>query len=313
MLRRILLIVVLLIGGLVAFDFLAPHTAARLGVQLEQKRSGLHEARAAIPGFEIAYLEGGEGEPLVLIHGFGADKNNFTRVARFLTPHYRVLIPDLPGFGDSSKPDNATYTIPEQVERVRAFVQGRGLARVHLGGSSMGGFIAAAYAAKYPAEVASLWLLGSAGTEAAMDSEVRRRYRETGEILLVAKTPEDFRRIADLVMTKPPFIPYSVKRVLAERAIANYRLHSRIFEQIAGPGSPLLESYVTRLETPALVVYGREDRVLNPKGAETFKGLMPNAQVILMDGIGHLPMIEAAQQTAADYLAFRQARSAHGS
>lgn len=303
-LRNVLIVLALLLAGLTAFDYLAPYEAVRLGLKLEQDRSGVHEARAQIPGFELAYYDGGAGEPLVLIHGFGADKSNFLRSARFLTPQYRVLIPDLPGFGDSSKPDTATYTIDEQVERLRQFVQGLGLKRVHLGGSSMGGQIALTWAGKYPDEVASLWLLGPAGTAAGYDSELRRHYQQTGEILLVAKTPEDHARIRDFVMSKPPWLPHSFKRVLGEQAAANFALHSKIFAGLSQE-TPV-EVRFPRIDVPALVVWGTEDRALNPKGADTLKALIPRAQVILMPGIGHLPMVEATAQTAADYLAFRK-------
>jgi pimeloyl-ACP methyl ester carboxylesterase len=295
--------VALLLAGLAAFDYFAPYTSARLGLSLEQRRSGLAEASAAIPGFDVPYLRGGAGEPLLLIHGFGAEKNNFTRVARLLTPHHDVVIPDLPGFGAAAKPEGASYAIADQVERLRQFARGLGLTRLHLGGSSMGGFIATAWAAKYPDEVASLWLLAPAGTAAAVDSELRRHYQATGEILLVAKTPGEYLRIMGYVMSDPPWLPYSVKRVLGERAAANFALHSRIFEQLGR--EPALESFVTRLETPALIVWGAEDRVLNPKGAEAMRGFMPNARVVLMPGVGHLPMIEAATPSAEDYLAFR--------
>jgi abhydrolase domain-containing protein 6 len=132
---RIVAGVALLLAGLTAFDYFAPYTSARMGLALEQRRAGLEEAVARIPGFEMPYLHGGEGEPLLLVHGFGADKNNFTRVARLLTPQYRVVIPDLPGFGEASKPADASYAIDDQVERLRQFAQGLGLTRVHLGGS----------------------------------------------------------------------------------------------------------------------------------------------------------------------------------
>lgn len=301
---RVVAALVLLVGALAAFDYFAPYTSARLGLSLEQRRAGLQEATASIPGFEMPYLHGGAGEPLVLIHGFGADKNNFTRVARLLTPHHHVIIPDLPGFGEASKPEDASYAITEQVERLRQFIRGLGLSRVHLGGSSMGGFIATAWAARYPDEVASLWLLAPAGTAAAFDSELRREYLKTGKILLVARTPEDYAAVLAIVMARPPFLPYSFRRVLGERAASNYALHSRIFEQLNG--EPALEGRVARIDAPALIAWGAEDRVLNPKGAEAMRGFMPNARVILMPGIGHLPMIEAVRESAADYLAFRQ-------
>jgi pimeloyl-ACP methyl ester carboxylesterase len=301
---RVVVAVVVLLAGLAAFDYFAPYTSARLGLALEQRRSGLEEATATIPGFEMPYLHGGEGEPLLLIHGFGADKNNFTRVARLLTPHYHVVIPDLPGFGDASKPVDASYAIADQVERMRQFAQGLGLKRVHLGGSSMGGFIATTWAARYPDEVASLWLLAPGGTAAAYDSELRREYEKTGKILLVAKTVEEHAAVRAIAMKHQPFLPYSFKRVLGERAAANYALHTRIFEQF---GKEIgLETTGARIDAPALIVWGAEDRVLNPKGAEVMRGFMPNARVIVMPDVGHLPMIEAVGATGADYVAFRQ-------
>jgi triacylglycerol lipase len=301
---RIVAGVALLLAGLTAFDYFAPYASARLGLALEQRRSGLEEATARIPGFEMPYLHGGSGEPLLLIHGFGADKNNFTRVARLLTPHYRVVIPDLPGFGDASKPADASYAIADQVERVRQFAQGLGFKRVHLGGSSMGGSIVTTWAAKYPDEVASLWLLAPGGTAAAFDSELRREYEKTGKILLVAKTVEEHAAVRAIAMAREPFLPYSFKRVLGERAAANYELHSKIFRQFGD--EPPLESFVTRLDTPALIVWGAEDRVLNPKGADAMRAFMPNARIIILPGVGHLPMIEAVGTTGADYVAFRQ-------
>ncbi len=301
--RRLLKVLVVLVVVVVAFNYLAPRPAARIALALERLRCGLSAERTAIPGFEIAYLEGGEGDPLLLIHGFGADKDNFTRVSAHLTKHYRVIIPDLPGFGESSRPENVTYKIEDQVERVRAFADQLGLTRMHLGGSSMGGFISAAYAAKYPEKVASLWLLAPAGARAGFDSEVQRAIEETGRNPLLSKKPDDFSTTIEFAMSRQPWFPYSVKRALAERAAADYELHERILEEIRDPA---LDGYATRIDTPALVVWGNEDRVLNPKDADALRAIMPNAQVVLMDGIGHLPMIEAPKQAADDYLRFRE-------
>lgn len=310
--RALIVIAVLVIGllaGLTTFDYLAPEKAAEIGIGLERSRNGLTEKRITVEGLDIAYLEGGPatGEPLILVHGFGADKDNFTRVSGHLTAQYRVLIPDLPGFGESSKPENADYTVEKQAERVHAFAQAMGLRKAHLGGSSMGGAIITAYALKYPDETASLWLLGPAGTEKAFDSELARIIKEQGRNPLLAQTPDEFPAIMEFVMSKPPFFPYSIKRVLGERAAADYPLHARIFEQLndAKQPHPTLDGLIKDIQAPALVVWGNEDRALNYHAAETYKAEMPKAQVIIMDGIGHLPMIEAPRQAAQDYLAFR--------
>src|SRR5262249_3421412 len=155
--------------------------------------------------------EGGSGEPLVLLHGFSANKDNWTRAAQYLTPHYHVVVPDLPGFGDSSKPPRATYTIQEQAKRRHAFLHQLGLNRIHLAGNSMAGFSAPTYAWKCPDGVASLWLLDPAGTKAGQDSEVRRKFNETGVNPLLVTSADDLPRVSRLVMARPPFLPYCIE------------------------------------------------------------------------------------------------------
>lgn len=302
----LLVILAVAFAALVAFDRFAPHAAAQLAVDLEHSRSGLEAKRMTVEGFDLAYLEGGEGEPLLLVHGFGANKDNFTRAAGSLTPHYRVLIPDLPGFGNSAKPMDADYSIPAQVEYLRTFARAHGIERVHLGGSSMGGWISVEWALHYPEEIASLWLLGPAGTDAALESEMMRITEETGETPLLAETPEDYATVLDLVMAKPPFMPYSVRRVLAERAVADHALHARIFDLLNDPvQTPRQDERIEGLATPALVVWGEDDRVLTADAAAVYQAAMPNAEVVMLPGIGHLPMLEAPGRVTDDYLAFR--------
>jgi len=121
----------------------APERAVRAALAYERGLAGLARREAILPdGLRIVYLEGGRGAPLVLLHGFGANKDNFTRVARYLTPHYRLIVPDLVGFGESSHPPKADYAPRAQAERLRTFLRGLGVAKLHLGGNSMGGHIA---------------------------------------------------------------------------------------------------------------------------------------------------------------------------
>jgi pimeloyl-ACP methyl ester carboxylesterase len=87
----------------------------------------------------IVYLEGGRGESVLLLHGFGADKDNWNLFSRYLTKRYHVIAPDLPVFGESSKIWSDQYNISAQVERVHDFVKQLGLKSFHLAGNSMGG------------------------------------------------------------------------------------------------------------------------------------------------------------------------------
>lgn len=286
--------------ALAAADRLLPGPVARASLALERKRSGLTLRRGALP-----YLEGGSGsEVLLLIHGFAGDKDNFTRIARFLTPHYRVIIPDLPGFGDARRDPGARHDMAAQVETLRAFMAELGVQRYHMGGNSMGGFIASECAARYPELVASLWLLAPAGTDASFDTPAFQDYLAGGHMPLLVREPRDFDMMMTTCMAKPPLFPYSLKRMLARRAMADYPLHRALLRELVD--SPRLRGPI---HTPALIVWGTEDRILSPKGAALTKALMPNAQLVMMEGIGHLPMLEATRRTARDFLDFQHRSS----
>ncbi len=285
-------------------DRLAPFTVTRFAIALERRLSGLTLHHAQVAGFTMPYLEGGSGQTLVLIHGFGGDKDNFTRLARHLIAHYRVIIPDLPGFGDAGRDPAAKYTIAEQVTRMHTFLQQLGLNQVDMGGNSMGGFISAQFAATYPHMVSSVWLLDPAGTEEAKRSEVIQNYIKTGKMPLLVQSHAGFEELMRTATWQRPFIPYSLRHVLALRAIADFSLHSAIMAQFNE--SPLLEEQYKDLPTPALVVWGDHDLILHPDGAQATARLFLHSKVIIMRNIGHLPMLEAPRTTALDYLAFRQ-------
>ena len=270
---------------------------------MERSRANLQRKELALAdGTRIVYLEGGTGAPLVLVHGFGADKDNFTRVARYLTPHYRVIVPDLVGFGESTHRRDVDYHYAAQAERLHAFTQALGLARLDLGGNSMGGGISMSFAAQHPQEVASLWLIDCAGIAEAPPSELARIVTTTGTNPLMITKESDFPAFLKFVMSDPPWIPGSVMDVLARERIANQDLEREVFRQIA---TDSVSAAVKGLATPTLIVWGAEDRALSVGTVPVLKTLLPNAQAVVMPHVGHAPMIERPQQSAEDYLRFR--------
>jgi len=296
------------LGG-AAFAELAPERALRLALDAERQRSGLVRKEIELPGgLHYVYLEGGSGEPLMLFHGFGADKDNFTRVARFLVPHYRVVVPDHVGFGESSHPADADYTPAAQAGRLHSLAAALGIGRVHLGGSSMGGHIAMTYAAAYPNDVASLWLLDPGGVWSAPPSELAKIITQTGRNPLMARNEEEFAGVYAFTMSDPPWVPRVFLDVLARERMRNFALEQKIFEQIR---ADQLQPRIQGLTTPSLIVWGREDRAISVETADVLHGMLSHSEVIVLDGIGHLPMLEAPQRSASDYLAFR-AKLAHG-
>jgi len=297
------------VKALVGFYFLFPGAMFDLLRKAERSAGCLAQSSIHVKGLQFEYLEGGKGDVLVLLHGFGANKDNWTRIGKYLTPHFRVIAPDLPGFGESSSDPDADYTIRAQVERVKAFVMALGIKSFHLGGNSMGGNIAGAYASYYPEEVKSLLLLAPGGVASSEPSEMYRRLRDGKPNPLVAENIEDYERLLDFVFVKRPFIPGPIKKLLIQEAIEHKPLNRKIFKQLSRSRKvKSLEALLKGLSVPTLIIWGSHDRVLHVSGAKILDAVMPNAKAVVMDAVGHLPMIEKPKETAELYLSFLDKR-----
>jgi len=311
MLKKIVLGIVLVIAALVGAVYAFPEKALAMAMQSERNQSGLAEETITVGDLKWHVLTGGtaaEGTlPLVLIHGFGGNADHWTRSVRTLTPTMRVIAPDLIGFGSSSAPADADYTIPAQVQRLHALLQQMGVTKAHFGGNSMGGWIIGAYAAAYPDAVASLWMLDPAGVTTTAKSEMLE-YAEKGNPLpLIVRSPEEFEARMGWVFVTPPPVPAPLKTVLMSRDIANADHYARIRDQLYGV-SPMLETLIPNTAAaniPSFIVWGEKDRVLHSDGAAALQVLLPNSKKLVMPNIGHCPMLEVPAQTAADYLAWR--------
>jgi pimeloyl-ACP methyl ester carboxylesterase len=281
----------------------APERAVRAALAYERRLAGLERKEITLAsGLRYVYLEGGRGAPLLLLHGFGANKDNFARVARYLTPRYRVIVPDHIGFGESSKPPQADYAPRAQAERLRALMRQLGVTKLHLGGNSMGGHIALTYAAQYPKEVESLWILNAAGVWSAPPSELRKTMAQTGENPMLVQDEDDFAQLVSLVTAKPLMIPRPFLDVVAQERIKNHALEQRIFKQL---GADSVEERIRGLAIPTLIVWGQQDRVLHPGSAGILQMLLIRSEVVMMQGVGHLPMLEEPERCSLDYLRFR--------
>ena len=235
--RRLLLGLVLLVVLLAGWVHLAPESAVRAVYGLERQRSGLVRKEIGLPdGLRFVYLEGGpsdgRAEPLMLLHGFGGDKDNFTRTARSLTPRYRVIIPDLAGFGESSHPAGADYAPPAQVERLRGLAKALGIGKLHLGGSSMGGGLAMTWAVNHPGEVESLWLLDPAGVWSVPSKELEAFRKQIGREPLIVRSGKELGETLAFAMSDAPFVPRPMLDVIARPRAANASLEEGILRQI---------------------------------------------------------------------------------
>lgn len=301
--KWILAITASIVMVLTGFTYLAPESAFRLLVKAMRAHAGLDRKAIQLPdGLRYVYLDGGRGAPLLLLHGFGANKDSFIRVAGLLTKHYRVIIPDHIGFGESSRPADADYSPPAQALRLRSLTRALGVTDLHIGGNSMGGHIAMTYAALFPGEVKSLWLLDPGGIWSAPKSVLCKTFEENGKNLLSIKSEEDYETLLRWVMSEPPFVPRPIMRVLARERIENNHLEEHILQEIMADS---VEPRVTGLMTPALIVWGEKDLIIHPETAKILNRMMPRSRVVMMPKTGHLPMFENPRKSARDYLAFR--------
>lgn len=294
-----------LIIGIISIYYLLPGVTFKLLIKIERSMAGLDQHNIEVAGLHIEYLEGGQGDVLLLLHGFGANKDNWTRIGRYLTPHFRVIAPDLPGFGESTRDPDADYSIAAQSERLHAFARALKLKSFHLAGSSMGGAISGTYAARYPKDVISLWLIAPGGVASAEPSEISRMLDAGRTNPLIAESAEGYEQLLDFVFVKRPFMPPAIKRYLAQEAIDHYPLNQKIFKQIHNAAdTPPLEVTLSGLPVPTLILWGASDQVLQVSGAGILKSVMPKAKLITMEGVGHLPMIETPKESAKFYLNF---------
>ena len=311
MFKKILLGFVVLIAALITAVYVFPEKALKLALNSERKASNLAEESITVGDLQWHVLRGGNAAPgtlpLVLIHGFGGNADHWTRTARALTPGMQVIAPDLIGFGSSDAPATGDYTIPAQVERLHALLQQMGVTRAHFGGNSMGGWIVGAYAAAYPNEVASLWMLDPAGLTTAAKSEMLLYAEQGNPLPLIVRTPAEFEARMGWVFVTPPPLPGPLKGVLMSQDIARADHYSVVRDQLYGK-SPMLETLIPNtaaVEIPTLIVWGEKDRILHPDGAAALKALLPKSTTLMMPNIGHCPMLEVPAQTSADYLAWR--------
>lgn len=295
----------LMMIGAAVWLFAPPATLLGLVTSFERQRAGVVAKTVSVNGHAVAYLDGGnaaDSAPLLLVHGSSGEKDNWNRVARFLTPHRRVIAIDLPGFGDSPRWPGAGIGLTDQVAALSAIVDALGLRQLHVGGNSMGARVAAVYAAANPQRVRSLWLPGPSGVLSAMPSELQHHLQAGNDNPLFIRSTESYDTYLRWLMAEPPHIPALVKRAMAARALAKADFHRSVFDAFATEAASL-EDALHGMPVPTRIVWGERDRIWHVSGAALLADHLPRATLLLLPG-GHLPMIEAPQTVAADYLAF---------
>lgn len=256
------------------------------------------------------YLEAGQSpsddRPLiVLVHGFTGSKENWLPLMRRLAAHYRVIAPDLPGWGESERIAGADYGPSAQAERLLAFLAALKQTPALLVGHSMGGQIVGLLAARHPNVAPRIVLMSSAGVRFG-DNEFGREVLAGGNPFEV-KTRDELHRYLRIVFADPPFVPWPADEAMVRQRRADAGFEQQVLTAIGrGPEAFALQAELGEIRAPVLLLWCRDDKVIDVSAAEIFHQGLAQSRTVLLAGCGHMPMMaqpdnvaEAMRQFAA--------------
>ena len=233
---------------------------------------------------------------VLLVHGFGAYKENWLRFARAFKDDFHVVVIDLPGHGSSVQTMDLTYNLSNQLAWVNEFTQKIGLDTFHMAGNSMGGAITASFTSQFPEKVLTATLINPAGVNDYR--AVMQDYLDKGINPLVVTEPSDFSGLMDFALEQKPFVPWPITEVSALRAINLKDVHEKLWVDIKTGLHQDFKAQLANIKTPTLVQWGEMDRVINYKNISVFEKLIPGVQSKVWANVGHAPMIEIPKQSA---------------
>jgi abhydrolase domain-containing protein 6 len=240
---------------------------------------------------------------IVMLHGYTGSKENWYRVARALKGRYRIVIPDLPGWGQSERKDGADYGFVAQSARVAAFLREPEIAQnrpVMLLGHSMGGGIAALTTARYSNLVARVGLLDAAG--------VHFKDNSFGIDVLAGKNPfgvSDAASLEHYLATvfhnrdARPWVPWPATDIYIAQRKRDAAFEQGVLDKIGrGDERFLPGAEAARISQPALLLWCRQDKVIDASAMTLYAARIPHASQVLLDGCGHMSLMERPGETA---------------
>jgi 2-hydroxy-6-oxonona-2,4-dienedioate hydrolase len=226
---------------------------------------------------KFKFIEEGEGEPLVLLHGLFGALSNFKDLIEHFSQQYKVVVPMLPLF----ELDILHTTVGGLAKHVHKFLETRNYKDVHLLGNSLGGHVGLVHVLKHPERVKSLILTGSSGL---FENGMGDTYPRRGDYEYIKKKTE-----------VTFYDPKMATRELVDEVFEITRNRLKVIKIIALAKSAIrnnLGEELNNIQQPTLLVWGNNDTITPPFVAREFHRLIPNSELHFIDKCGHAPMME---------------------
>lgn len=272
-------------------------------------------------GLRVHYRDDGPAEapPLVLVHGTADSLHTWDPLVDRLVDEVRVLRLDLPGHGLTGPAPDDDVSATGLMRSVDAVATDAGLDAFLLGGNSLGGWVAWRYALENPGRIRGLVLIDPVGAPLRPGETPPRR--NLGFRLLEVRWLRPVLRN----VTPRALVARSLRQSVANEDVVTEERVDRYWELLRMPGNrralehrtdvapePEVFDRISEIEAPVLVLWGEEDRLVHASAARTFAERLPQAEVRVYPGVGHLPMVEVPDLVAEDVRRFLRSKALDG-
>jgi pimeloyl-ACP methyl ester carboxylesterase len=262
------------------------------------------EESILLDDINVFYQTEGQGEPLVLLHGTSFSHDIWDSTIKEASKLFTVYAPDMPGFGRSDKPA-ALYGLPFYTDFVRKFLDALKIGQCAIAGMSMGGEVAAAFAAKYPDRVSRLVIVDAKGFSPLMKGLRTLPVLGSPLYLFMFNSRDMLRRhIEGMLYDKGILNEGLVNREWARLKDPSYRSalsRNAKYLSTADPGFP---DMLKAIKARTLIIWGKEDALVPLEDAYKFKDRIPRSEVLVLERCGHVPAIEKNEELNRALLTF---------
>lgn len=291
-------VIFIILVGLLSFTGFSATKLYDVAMAYERYSAGLETKSITLDFGEIVYAENDvkSDVTLVLVHGFGGNKDTWNWVVPGWNDQYHVIVIDMPGHGDSVAKKTLSYTMTDQAERLHTFLEAKKIKQLYLFGHSMGGAIAVRYALNHSENVNALILIDSMGMVETKSDGVKLVEKSDKNPLYDVCTKERLETLLNYSMYKPPYIPDIIKEALLENKCARRDLEKVMYEDMYTDVN--LSTVAKNISMPTLILWGEKDRMTHVDDAAFFHETIRGSELVILEEVGHVPILEDPEQTA---------------